>query len=99
MAAKMIAGLSVFNQVAAPSLLNAFNNIAIMAELNGRRLPIYIKPLVHKGIPMLAGLRLRDQQILTFGDLAGGAFRDMLRAVDNAFSGTPDSGIISIPTR
>lgn len=99
LAAKMLAGVSVFNDVAAPSLLNALNNISIMAELNGRRLPIYLKPLVHKGVPMLAGLKLRDKNIMGFGDLLGGGMRDVYRSIDKAFSSAPDGGIVSVPTR
>jgi hypothetical protein len=95
---KFIAGLALGRQLAAP-LMQLINNINIMAELNGRRIPVQIKPLVHKGIPMVAGLKLRDDQVFSFGDLLGGAWESVVKAVSQTFSGRAESGVQGILTR
>ncbi len=96
---KFLTGLYLGNQFIAAPLMQIFNNISIMAELNGRRMPIQIKPLVHKGIPMVAGLKLRDEQVFSFGDLLEGAWGSVVKGVSQMFSGRADSGVQGIPTR
>jgi hypothetical protein len=95
---KFLTGLYIANNFAAPALMQLINNINIMAELNGRRMPVQIKPLVHKGIPMVAGLKLRDDQIYSFGELFAGAWGSVVKAISQTFSGRPDSGVQGIPT-
>jgi hypothetical protein len=64
---------------------NVITNIYFKMNFNGELWPVDVLPLVHRGMPMYAGVTLSDREIFSFWQALRGSLKDTWKSISEYF--------------